>query len=184
MYLWHVEIPRLEGCSCSCQPMPQPQPRQIQASTTTYTTAHGNARSLTHWARPGIEPSTSQFLVGIISAAPRWELLGSLLFLLFFWLHPWHMEVPGPGIENYSSDLSHSSDIRSLTHRATWELPGLSSLWRLFFVLKEKKKGEIKINNQEGLQEEHKLQKNNRQPKKRIKEGSTLPWNWWRKRSE
>ena len=33
----------------------------------TYTTARGNARSLTHWARPGIEPATSWFLVGFIN---------------------------------------------------------------------------------------------------------------------
>ena len=37
----------------------------------TYTTAHGNAGSLTHSTRPGIEPATSWFLVGFISAAPR-----------------------------------------------------------------------------------------------------------------
>ena len=29
-------------------PMPQPQQRQIQAASATYTTAHGNASSLTH----------------------------------------------------------------------------------------------------------------------------------------
>ena len=40
----------------------------------TYTTAHGYARSLTHRSRPRIEPTTSQFLVGFISAAPQWEL--------------------------------------------------------------------------------------------------------------
>ena len=41
----------------------------------TYTTAHGNARSLTHWARLGIEPATLWLLVGFVSAAPQWELL-------------------------------------------------------------------------------------------------------------
>ena len=46
--------------SYSCQPTPQPQPHQIWAASATYTTAHGNARSLTHWARPGIEPTSSQ----------------------------------------------------------------------------------------------------------------------------
>ena len=40
----------------------------------TYTTAYGNTRSLTHWARPGIEPATSWFRVGFISSVPRWEL--------------------------------------------------------------------------------------------------------------
>ena len=46
----------------------------------TYTTVHGNTGSLTHWARPGIEPETSWFLVGFISAVPWWELL-TWLFL-------------------------------------------------------------------------------------------------------
>ena len=40
----------------------------------THTTAHGNVRSLTHWARPGIGPTTSWFLVGFVFTAPRWEL--------------------------------------------------------------------------------------------------------------
>ena len=35
----------------------------IRAASATYTTAHGNAVSLTHWARPEIEPTTSWFLV-------------------------------------------------------------------------------------------------------------------------
>ena len=38
-----------------------------------YTTAHGNTGSLIHWLRPGIDPVSSWFLVGFISAAPRWE---------------------------------------------------------------------------------------------------------------
>ena len=37
--------------------------------------SHSNAGSYTHRARPGIEPKTSWFLVGLISAAPWWELL-------------------------------------------------------------------------------------------------------------
>ena len=40
----------------------------------TYTTAHGSARSLTHWARLGIEPISSGILVRFISAEPWWEL--------------------------------------------------------------------------------------------------------------
>ena len=34
--------------SCCCWPMPQPQQCQIRAASATYTTAHKNARSLTH----------------------------------------------------------------------------------------------------------------------------------------
>ena len=40
----------------------------------TYTTAHGNTRSLTHWARPGIKPTSSWMLVGFVTAEPQWEL--------------------------------------------------------------------------------------------------------------
>ena len=35
---------------------------------------HGNAGSLTHWARPRIKPTTSWFLFRYVSAAPQWEL--------------------------------------------------------------------------------------------------------------
>ena len=41
----------------------------------TYTTAHSNNRSLTHWARPGIKPASSWILVRFISTEPQWELL-------------------------------------------------------------------------------------------------------------
>ena len=34
--------------SCSHQPTPEPQQRRIRAASATYTTAHGNAGSLTH----------------------------------------------------------------------------------------------------------------------------------------
>ena len=53
--------------SCSCQSKPQTQQCQIQAISVTYTTAHGNARSLTPWVRPGIEPESSWILVGFIT---------------------------------------------------------------------------------------------------------------------
>ena len=43
--------------------MPQPQQCGIQAMSATYTTAQGNAGSLTHWLRPGIEAASSRMLV-------------------------------------------------------------------------------------------------------------------------
>ena len=46
----------------------------------TYTTVHGNAGSLTYWARPGIELASSWILVGFISTVSQWE-LHSKLFL-------------------------------------------------------------------------------------------------------
>ena len=57
--------------SCSCWPTPQPQQLGIQALSVTYTTAHGNARSLTHSVRPGIKPESSWILVGFITADPH-----------------------------------------------------------------------------------------------------------------
>ena len=55
-----------------CQP--QPQPCRIQGTSGTYTTAQSNTRSLTHRAKPGIEPTSSRILVRFISTAPWWEL--------------------------------------------------------------------------------------------------------------
>ena len=63
----HMEVPRLGGKS-ELQPKPTPQPQQhqlgIRAVSVTYTTAHGNAGSLTHWVKPGIKPESSWILVG------------------------------------------------------------------------------------------------------------------------
>src|SRR5512137_2236721 len=53
--------------SCSHRPTPEPQQRGIRAASATYTTAHGNAGSLTHRARAGTEPATSWFLVGFVN---------------------------------------------------------------------------------------------------------------------
>ena len=51
--------------SCSCQQ------RQIRGMSATYTTAHSNATSLTHWMRPGVESASSWMLVRFVSAQPR-----------------------------------------------------------------------------------------------------------------
>ena len=39
-----------------------------------YTTAQSNARSLIHWARPGIEPTPSWILVSLVTTELKWEL--------------------------------------------------------------------------------------------------------------
>ena len=59
---------------------------RIWAASANYTTAHSNVRSLTHWARPVIEPVPSRMLVRFISAEPEWEFLLFYLFLSF-WGH-------------------------------------------------------------------------------------------------
>ena len=48
----------------------------------TYTTAHGNAGSLTHCVRPGIKPTTSWFLVGFVSVTPQQELQDKFKFCI------------------------------------------------------------------------------------------------------
>ena len=50
--------------SCSCQPKPKPQQSQIQAVSATYTTAHGNSGSLTHWRSQGLNPSPHGYYLG------------------------------------------------------------------------------------------------------------------------
>ena len=74
---------------------------RIRAMSVTYTTTHGDAGSLTHWARAGIKPTTSWFLVGFVSAAPQRELL--LIHSKFDLLHlptpnssPHHSLPPPP----------------------------------------------------------------------------------------
>ena len=60
--------------SCNWWPTPWPQQCRIWCYSATYTTAHGNAGSLTHWLRPGIEPSSSWVLVRFIN---HWAMTGT-----------------------------------------------------------------------------------------------------------
>ena len=75
---------------CCCQPTPEPQHRGIQAESATYTTAHSNAGSLTHWARPGIKLATSWFLIGFVNHCTMTGtptllfILGILQLIIFF----------------------------------------------------------------------------------------------------
>ena len=107
----------LSNWSYSCRPTPQPQQHGIRATSAIYTAAHGDA--LTHWARPGIEPTTSSFLVGFIN---HWATKGtpssggfffnSVVFLFFkssfllycFWLQP-PLPTPQAQISAFNGDL-------------------------------------------------------------------------------
>ena len=55
------------GAAATNRPTPEPQQHQIQATSAIYTTAHSNAGSPTHSARPGTEPASSWFLVGFVN---------------------------------------------------------------------------------------------------------------------
>ena len=54
--------------------MPQPPQWGIWATSVTYSTAHGNAESLTHWARLRIKPTSLWMPVGFIN---HWAMTGT-----------------------------------------------------------------------------------------------------------
>ena len=73
-HLQHMEIPRLGV--------------ESELRLPAYIPAHGNARSPAHWARPGIEPATSQILVGFVTTEPQQELQFCILIVLVVtWIH-------------------------------------------------------------------------------------------------
>ena len=60
LHLWHIDMPNLGvELEFHLRARPQAQQHQIQATSGTCATAFGNARSLTHWARWGINPTSS-----------------------------------------------------------------------------------------------------------------------------
>jgi len=80
-----------------------------------YTTAHGNTRSLTHWARPEIEPTYSWILVRCVSTALQQEIPFPFFFFFsfFFFSHPCHIwTFPGQELE-------------------LWPMPQLQQYWIL-----------------------------------------------------
>ena len=72
----HMEVPRLGV---------QSEQRQIRAASATYTTAHGNTGSLTHW-RPGIKPMSSWILVEFITTEPQRGTPPLILLLFHFFV--------------------------------------------------------------------------------------------------
>ena len=68
LHLQHVEVPRL-GVQLELQLPAYTTATQhgIGAASATYITAHGNASSLIHCARPGIEPMPSWVLVVFVN---------------------------------------------------------------------------------------------------------------------
>ena len=51
-----------------CQPTPQLWQHWIWTTSVTYTAACSNARSLTHWVRPGLQPASLQRLHWVLNA--------------------------------------------------------------------------------------------------------------------
>ena len=78
------------------------------------TTAHSNARSLTHWVRSGIEPLSSWVLTGFITTEPRWEL-------------PKRIDPQKPGYKR--SLLSH----QLINTKSIWDQRGGQKSLKTFF---------------------------------------------------
>ena len=67
LYVWHMEVPRL-GVQLELLLLAYTTAKATwdRAASRTYTAAHSNARFLTHWARPGIETTSSWILVSLL----------------------------------------------------------------------------------------------------------------------
>ena len=65
--------------SYSCWRIPQPQQHQIGATSVTYAIACSNVKSLPHWARPGIKPTSSWILVRFSTAELQRQFLHATL---------------------------------------------------------------------------------------------------------
>ena len=101
LHPWHIEVPRLGiNQNCSHQPTPQSQQHQIQAVSATYNTAPGNTGSLTHWARPGVESTSSWMLVEFVN---HWTTPGT--YNLLKWRFQNHVFVCVWGGGCYKSEI-------------------------------------------------------------------------------
>ena len=117
------------GLLSCCRPMPQQC--QIQAKSVTYTTAHGNARSLAPWVRAGIEPMSSWILVGF---ANHWAMTGTPYFSHKTYVHVISFElslskqapVPIFPTETYASHITvliNSTNIyKTLLYARYWSM--------------------------------------------------------------
>ena len=100
--------------SCICLPTPQPRSCQIRAVSATYTTAHGNARSLTHCAGSRIKPASSWILVRSLTrwgsssqCFQRLKLTSpSAPSILFYWLRTG--PLAGIYVFSYSSMVTYN----------------------------------------------------------------------------
>ena len=71
--------------------LPQLQQHQIWAVSETYTTAHGNTGSLTHWEGPRIKSASSWLLVGFVNhyammGTPRSLISSSIALFISYWM--------------------------------------------------------------------------------------------------
>ena len=83
-------------------------------------TAHGNARFPTHWARPGIEPTSLWILVRFLSIAPQCELPKNNFFKgKKRLLNPFN-EIPDQARQLPREDTCHTVWFKSPPQRNAW----------------------------------------------------------------
>ena len=68
-----------------------------------YTTAHGNAGSLTHGVRPGIKSESSWILAGFIPAVPQWEFLLHYRDFYFYEKKQYAVDIRGDPPRNHQA---------------------------------------------------------------------------------
>ena len=84
LHLWPMEVPRLGVKSATAAGLHHSHSNGgTWAASATYTTAHCNSGSLTDWARPGIEPTSSWILGGF---ATRWATTGTPNMFLYLYI--------------------------------------------------------------------------------------------------
>ena len=117
-----------------CWPMPQPpQPHQIQAVSGTYSTVHGNTRSLTIWVTPGIEPATSWILVGFVATELQWKLAQCFLHG-FIWASQHFSELSAKIIYCTNEESILQTELDLSLRFTYWDL-WLQSLWAIMILL-------------------------------------------------
>ena len=75
----HIEVPRL-GVESELWPLAYTATPDPSCICNLHHSSQGNTGSLTHWARPGMEPASSWMLVRFIAAEPRREVQGNFLW--------------------------------------------------------------------------------------------------------
>ena len=82
----------------------------------TYTIAHHNARSLTHWARPGIKPASYWILVLFVTTEPQWELWGRTFIEEF----PWHQYMWKEGKQDWAKRNKAAAQAKAEPQAHMW----------------------------------------------------------------
>ena len=113
--------------SYSCRLMPQPWQCQIRATSETYTPAHSNAGSSTHWVRPEIKPTV---LTDTSWVRCHWTTVGTVASFKYIPVRieeSWLMRLEIPVLT--SSNISYVIDYFSTYSTVCQYLNLISKVW-------------------------------------------------------